>query len=297
MTIPDDRPAIGRAETFGIRDRPASEATGATSLQRARGHAEAVVGASWRGSRSRTGIRRLHQAGCLKLRFPRLPEDECQAVVINTSGGLTGGDRLTLGFDLEPRAALTVTTQACERVYRSSAGAASLDLSMRVGDGAALAYLPQETILFEGGRLSRRLHLDAAATSRFLLVESVLLGRAAMGEVVASGEISDRWRLRRDGRLVLADDLRLGGAIDLLGARACALGGAHAFSTLVWQGPDPSGMLSRLRGHLTETEGASLVDGLVVARLVARDGYALRKRLGPLIALLAHSALPLVWSL
>lgn len=297
MTLLQDR-AEDLGATGHVALGPAGvEPTDPPTLQRARGAAQAVVGASRRGTRARTGIRRLHQAGCLKLRFPRLPEDECQAVIINTSGGLTGGDHLALGFEVEPGAALTVTTQACERVYRSSAGAAEVDLSLRVGEGGALAYLPQETILFDGGRLSRRLALDAATSSRFLLVESVVLGRAAMGETVRRGEIADRWRLRRDGRLVLAENLRLGGEIDRLGARTCSLGGARAFATLAWQGPDPGSMLSRLRGELARTEGASLVDGLLVMRLVAADGYALRKRLVPLLALLAQSSLPLVWSL
>ncbi|RIY00308.1 urease accessory protein, UreD [Aureimonas flava] len=277
--------------------RPTGASSAATPpLQRARGEASALVGASRRGQRARSGIRRLHQAGCLKLRFPRLPSDECQAVVINTAGGLTGGDRLALGFELEAGAALTVTTQACERIYRSSGGAAEVELTMRLGQGGTLSYLPQETILFDGGRLARRLTLDAAADSRFLLLESVILGRAAMGETVTEGEIVDRWRIRRDGRLVLAENLRLGGAIGALTARGCTLGGARAFSTLVWQGPEPGAMLRRLRGELREGEGASLVDGLVVARLVAADGYALRKRLWPAVALLAQSPLPLVWS-
>lgn len=286
--------ASARSEPFPID--PAC-LPGTPHMQRARGEARAEVGPSLRGTRLRTGIRRLHQAGCLKLRFPRLPDDDCQAVIINTSGGLTGGDRLALSFDVAPDAALTVTTQACERVYRSTGAAADVDVAFHLGPGATLAYLPQETILFDGGRLSRRLELDAAATSRFLLVESVILGRGAMGERVESGAIADRWRLRRDGRLVLAEALRLSGAVKALGARAAVLDGHGAFSTLVWQGAEPEAMLRCVRARLSGTEGASLVDGLMVVRLVATDGYALRNRLMPLLALLAQAPLPLVWSL
>ncbi len=257
----------------------------------------ALVGASRRGPVERTGIRRLHQAGCVKLRFPRLPRAACEAVVINTSGGLTGGDQICMEFDVEPGAALTVTTQACERVYRSSGGTASVDVSLRLRAGATLAYLPQETILFDGGRLSRRLDLDAAADSRFLLAESVLLGREAMGESVHEGAIADRWRLRRDGRLIFAEDLKLSGAVGSIAALSSTLGGARAFSTLVWQGPEPGAMLARVRRDLEATEGASLVDGLLVVRIVAQDGYRLRKRLMPMLALLAQAPLPLVWSL
>ncbi|ALN72122.1 urease accessory protein UreD [Aureimonas sp. AU20] len=261
--------------------------------QRARGEARAVFGPAGPGGATR--LRRLHQAGALKLRFPRQPSAE--AVLVNTAGGLAGGDALSQGFEVEPGGALSVTTQACERVYRSTGADARLDTRLQVGEGAALRFLPQETILFDGGRLARTLEVEAHATSRVLLCESVVLGREAMGESVRSGALRDRWRIRREGQLVFADDLRLDGAIDALTGAAASLNGARAFATVFWQDERADLLLPELRALLGEGGGASLLDGFGIARIVAPSYYALRKRLVPALGLLSQGGLPRVWSL
>ncbi|MCQ8783182.1 urease accessory protein UreD [Mangrovibrevibacter kandeliae] len=261
------------------------------TLQRARGTARAVVHAPEGAS---TRLKRLHQAGCLKLRFPRLPQAE--AVLINTSGGLTGGDRIEQHYEVGAAAGLTVTTQACERIYRASAGTAEVATTVAVGEEAELAWLPQETILFDGGRLRRRLELDCAASSRFLVVESVILGRQAMGESLRSGLLHERWRIRRDGRLVFAEDLRLGGDLERLTVAAAGLGGATAFATVLLQAEALEPALEAARRIIGEAGGASRFDGLLVCRLVAESGQALRRRLVPLLHALSTRPLPRLWS-
>lgn len=264
-----------------------------SGLQRASGRAAA----EFRLTDGRTRLARLHQGGCLKLRFPRVSGDPAEAVVINSSGGLTGGDRLTLGFALGARAGLTVTTQACERIYRAASGAAEVATTIAVGEGATLLYLPQETILFDGGALSRRLEVECAASSRLLLCESVVLGRTAMGETVRGGQLRDRWRVRRDGRLVHADDLRFAGAIEDIGAEAASLAGAKAFSTILYQASDAEANLEPLRALIGPAGGASAFAGMVALRIVAENGFALRKRLVPILSALAGGLLPRVWSI
>ncbi|WP_062218501.1 urease accessory protein UreD [Aureimonas sp. D3] len=261
--------------------------------QRAQGEARATFGPA--GPRGETRLRHLHQAGALKLRFPRVAEAE--AVLINTAGGLTGGDALRQSFEVEPSGALRVTTQACERIYRSTGADARLTTRLTVAPNAALSYLPQETILFDGGRLSRSLDVDAASSSRLLLCESVVLGREAMGESVTTGALRDRWRVRREGQLILADDLKLGSDIAELTGRNASLGAARAFATVFWQDERGEGVLSALREVLGPEGGASHIDGFGMARLVAPSYYALRKRLVPALALLSQVGLPRVWSL
>lgn len=270
--------------------------------QRADGETAVVFGPVALPSGSATRIRRLHQAGSLKLRFPRLPKPGAEAILVNTSGGLTGGDRLRQRFEVEPDGDLTVTTQACERVYRSLGGDAEVATVLRVGEGATLRYLPQETILFDGGRLRRSLDLEACASSRFLLVESVILGREAMGESVRTGRLRDRWRIRRDGALVFADDLDIDADEAGLVDAPSALGRHRAFATIVWQNGTPEADLPALRAILEDpdgrvTGGASTVARLGVARLAATSFHLLRRRLVPALALLARDGLPLVWSL
>ncbi|KAB0679296.1 urease accessory protein UreD [Aureimonas leprariae] len=265
------------------------------ALQRAAGRAAVSVRAAADGP---TRLERLHQAGCLKLRFPRLPGGRLEGVLINTAGGLTGGDRLQLDAAVVGQgAALTLTTQAAERVYRAAAGEAEVAVRLHVGAETALAYLPQETILFDGGRLRRRLDVDLAASSRLLLCESVILGRTLMGETVRTGLFRDSWRVRREGRLVFAEEARLDGDIESCRIAKAGLGGARAFASLLVQDERAESLVAPLREQLGEHGGASLVDGLLVARLAAADGFSLRKRLVPALATLAKGGLPRVWSL
>ena len=189
-------------------------------LQRARGRAEVAV------SRRDGGVRldRLFQQGCAKALLPRPGGPAPEVVLINTAGGVTGGDRIDWRLAAGAGAALVATTQAAERVYRSAGGAARIATRLTLGAGARLDWLPQETILFDGARLDRRLEVEMAADARLLALETLVLGRAAMGETVATGAVSDQWRIRRGGRLVHAEALRLDGDLAAATAGAATLG-------------------------------------------------------------------------
>ncbi|MCQ0988613.1 urease accessory protein UreD [Jiella marina] len=245
----------------------------------------------------RTRLADLHQAGCLKLRFPRSLGPTTEAVVINTAGGLTGGDRLTQNFAVGPEGRLVLTSQACERIYRANAGEAEVATRIAVADDAFLAWLPQETILFDGARVSRRLDVEAASDARFVICEPVILGREMMGERIAAGRFRDRWRIRCGDRLVFAEETRLDGAIADEAAAAACLAGARAFATLVARVPLPDILLPKLREIVGESGGVSLFDGIIALRLAARSGFELRRRLLPAIAALAEDAVPRLWSL
>ncbi len=263
------------------------------NLQRARGRLDLKVGAM----DGRTRLQDLHQAGCLKLRFPKLAGPAREGVLINTAGGLTGGDILEQRFTVGAGAELSLTTQACERIYRASFGRAEVTTRLAVEPGGFLAFLPQETILFDEGALARRLELDAAAEAEFVLCEAVILGREMMGEEVAEGFFRESWRIRLGGKLVFADETRLEGRIAEETQAAASLAGNRAFATLVARRHAPETLLDPLRQTIGEGGGASLVGELIVARLVAPSGFLLRKRLIPAIAALAKAAVPRIWSL
>jgi urease accessory protein len=237
------------------------------------------------------GIIRLREAHAAKVRMPfGVPE----AILINTSGGLAGGDRFAFDITAEENATLIITSQAAERVYRSLGPAAEVDVTLTVRPGASLMWLPQETILFDGAALSRRLTADLSGRSRFLAVESIIVGREAMGETVRQARLSDRWRIRQDGKLVFADDVAFDGAPP---ATATTLGEARAFATVVLVAPDAEDFLPRVRAAIGPRGAASAWSGKLVARLVARDGFDLRKSLIPALAALAGGGgLPKTWS-
>ena len=265
------------------------------ALQRARGCARIAV----RAEAGRTRLARLFQDGCGKIRLPKdARATGLEAVLINTAGGVTGGDRLEWDAEAGDGARLTLTTQACEKIYRARDGVAEVRTILTLGEDARLDWLPQETILFDGGALRRSLEADLAPGARLLAAEAVVLGRTAMDETVRAGALSDRWRIRREGRLVFADDLRLDGPIADLAAKAPLLAGARAFASLLLVADDAARFLAPLRATLGPLGGASAFDGKLFARVVASDGFELRRVLMPALAVLRDGEpLPRVWSI
>jgi urease accessory protein len=267
----------------------------APALQRAQGVGRLEVGAE----AGVTRLARLYQEGCAKI---RLPTDHAarglEAVLINTSGGLTGGDRMSWRARAGLGAALTLTTQACEKVYRARDGRAEVTVALDAACGARIDWLPQESILFDGAALSRTLEADLAADARLLAVEAVVLGRTAMGETVRRGTLRDRWRIRREGRLVFADDLRFEGQISAVAGLAPTLAGGKAFASLLLVADDAGRFLTPLRQAIGPYGGASAFDGKLFARIVAADGLSLRRALLPAIAALRDGEpAPRIWRL
>lgn len=235
----------------------------------------------------------LFQSGSAQIRFPaKRPTDAVEAVLINTAGGLCGGDRFSWGVEVGQDARCQVITQACEKIYRSQGDAAEVEVTLEVGPGGRLDWTPQETILFDRARLSRRLEANLATDARLLIVEAVILGRAAMGETVNQGLLRDRWRVRRDGRLVFAEELRIDGAFEHPLGSPSALAGAGAFATIVLLGEDAEDLAAPLRTAVGERGGVSAFNGRLICRVLAADGAALRRTLLPAMAVLCGDRPP-----
>jgi urease accessory protein len=238
-------------------------------------------------------VARRREEGCVKLRMPTLAAGHVpEAIIINTSGGLAGGDRLEI--DVQTASDLCLTTQAAEKIYRSLSNETHISARLSGQGEAQLLWLPQETILFDGARLERSLDVDLQENAGLLAVESVVLGRKAMGESLTDFSFHDRWRIRRGGRLIYADDLRFDPA-RVLGA--AALNGARAFATLVFVAAAAERFVEPLREIIADRGGVSAWDGKLVARLTGVDGFDLRKTLIPALTLLAApNELPKVWT-
>jgi urease accessory protein len=249
----------------------------------------------------RTRLVRLYQDGAARIRLPRRDAKGIEAVLINTAGGLTGGDRIAWDIEVGAGASLTTTTQASEKVYRSAGGEALVNARAAVASGARLAWLPQETILYNGAALSRRLDVMLEPDSQALLVEAVVLGRKAHGETVHRGLFRENWRVSCAGHIVHAEALALGPDISGTARQRATLGAATAFATVLAVGGEPQPLLAEVRDICGEQGGASAWTvagtGKLLARLVAEDGYALRSRLVPLLRLLnGRAELPKLWS-
>ena len=238
----------------------------------------------------------LRQAGCLKARFPRaLSAGWCDATMINSSGGVAGGDRLDLAIAAGDGARIVVAAQAAERFYRALPGQVSrVRTAVTVGPHAAVEWLPQETILFDGSSLNRGLMVDVAPGGSFLGVETLVFGRAAMGERVAGASLRDLIQVRRGDAYLLHDAIRVDGAVNAALARPAIAGGAHVVSTIVYVAPDAEARLDAVRD--SAAIAASAWNGMLVARMVMPDSASARRMVVAALAVLRDGRpLPRAW--
>jgi urease accessory protein len=241
----------------------------------------------------RTRLSHLYQTDPLRALFPDAPPGEPPtAVLVTTSGGLVGGDRLRIAVDMAPGSSAHVTAQSAEKIYRSEGPDTALDISLTVGAGARLEYLPPETILFEAARLRRRAAVELAADAVLLAGEILVFGRIASGERMASGLVHDAWEVRREGRLIWADRFHLTddslGSLHSKTADPACLDGATACATLLLAAPDAAAFLVGARESIAASGvrgGATVVSGVLVARLLGNDAQAVR---GAYVRLAGH---------
>jgi urease accessory protein len=244
-----------------------------------------------------TRRRQLHESGSLRVRFPSPEAQGLSAVFVNTAGGVAGGDRFDIDITAGEGARLTVTTAAAEKIYRAQGPAAQLNIALKAAAGSHLAWLPQETILFDQARVNRRIDIDLAETASLLLCEIVVFGRAAMGEKMLTGSFVDRWRLRRGGRLVFAETVRLDGDIgEKLKRPAVAKGGVAVGTALIVPGDEA--LVERIReasNSLGGEVGISAWNGFAMARFCAQDAAKLRADMIAVLGCASGSALPRLW--
>ena len=257
--------------------------------------ASATLAAARSGGRTR--LARLFQEGAAKIRMPCVASDPLEAVLINTAGGLTGGDRIGWNIEAGAGASVSVTTQACEKLYRAASGRAESSITLVAGESARIAWLPQETIVYDGSAFVRRLQVDLAARAEVLIV-----GRRAMGEKVGRADFHDSWLVRQHGRVIHAEAFRLGPETGEALLRPAVAGGAGAVATVLLVAERAGSSLEAARDIVGAAGGASAWSvaetGKLLARLSAEDGYGLRQRLLPLVGLLnGRAGLPGIWSL
>ena len=227
------------------------------------------------------GLAELYQSDpCRFFLPPTEPGDLPCGMVLTTSGGIAGGDRLRFEVEWRQDARATVTTGAAEKIYRAGPSrAARIDTHLTVAEGAHAEWLPQETILFRQSRLERRCRIDLAGDARMLAADMIVLGRAASGERYGEALLQDRWEVRRDGKLVYYDALRLDEENEDALTNPAGFAGAGAFGLLLLAAPEAPALADRARAVLPEGElcGVTVINEILIARWLAADGARLRK--------------------
>ena len=277
-----NQPAMMREETGG-ETFLANRATGRIKIAAA-------------AERGRTHRRHVAESGSLRARFPNNEDVALDAVIVNTAGGIAGGDHHALDISVEQNARLVVTTAAAEKVYRSLGPDAAIDVSLKVADGGRLSWLPQETILFDRSHLSRRIDVALSGKATLVLAEMVVFGRSAMGERVKHGAFRDSWRISHDGRLLFAETVQLDGLISQkLAEPGVAAGGVSVATVFAFPGNDTMvADVRTLQDSFAGEVGISAWNGFSVARLCAKDGASVRSDLVAMLTAMRVS-LPRIW--
>ena len=257
---------LGGPEVRSLRDQ---------DLQRANGFGRLVLG----GSEKATRIVDVSQRSPIRIIFPRTVTGPTETVLLNTAGGLAGGDRLRYGITALAGASIAVTSQAAEKVYRALNEPAHITTTLRVCSMASLAWLPQETIVFNGGGVIRRTEVEISSGAELLAVEWLVLGRAARGEQMTNGHVTDSWRVRKDGSLIWADSFRATEETFPHLGRKALLSDSKAIGTLIYFGQDFATRLESLRRIAASLEchcAVTTIEGLIIVRFAASVGFHLR---------------------
>lgn len=253
---------------------------------------------SFKVDRDRTRLDSLWETGGYRLKFPRIDSEVCEAAVVNTGSGVAGGDRLSIHIEAGAGSRVTASTAAAERIYRSNGATTSIDIQLTIHDRATLAWLPQETILFSGSRMARRFEVNLAPNASLVMAEVTVFGRTGSGEIMGPGAYRDQWRVRRGGKLVFADTVRMDGDIGALLARPAVTAGAPVVATMLVVSPDIEDRLERVRSALAATPGAAAVsawNGMLVMRSTAPSSVVARNELRSALEAVNLCPVPSVW--
>jgi len=257
-------------------DAPASSVSVA-SLARSEGRVE--IRMKIRDGQSR--LSHLFQRGCGRVRFPSIDRSAFpEAVLINTAGGLTGGDMMSYDIELEPATKLTLSGQAAEKIYRSVGTVAKISSEIRLSENSFLEWLPQETILFEKSRLKRLNSVHLLPESRLLAVEATVFGRKAHGEDLTDIQIQDGWKIWRDGKLLWVDNFKVTEDFQTILQSPALLNNARAMATFLIADEMAEKYADLVRDISAPADvrvGTTSRDGLLITRILAKDGYSLRK--------------------
>ena len=248
---------------------------------------------------ARTQIADLAEKGGYRLKFPDMTGNTLQAVIVNTGGGVAGGDRVSVDVSAQPGAQVAVSTATAERIYRSIGPATEIDVRLSAAEGATLCWFPQATILFSGARLARRFTVDVNSSARLMMAEATVFGRIASGEIMGEGAFQDIWRIRRDERLLFAETTRLDGPLAEAMARPAVMGGARSTGLLLYVNADAEDACQRLRTALENApavHGVSAWRGMLVLRVLAAGLSDVHATLHRAIETLTPEALPRSWS-
>jgi urease accessory protein len=226
-----------------------------------------------------------------------LPDSAAVVSVLNPTGGLVGGDRLTLDIDVGPGAHACLTTPSATRVYRTRGAPAEQHVALRVGAGAMLEWIPDHTIPHAGAAFCQRIDVTLGEAARLILVDAFAAGRVARGEAWRFAHLESALGVRDDGGWLLRDRFVLAGGD---GWQGLGYTESHPYfgSVLVAGEGDWAALRGAVAAVLANHPGAcgaagTLARGGLMVRLLATTAPALLGAIDTLWALARRSVLGL----
>ena len=226
-------------------------------------------------------VERTHR-GPLRVQKPLYPEGDavCHAIIIHPPGGVVGGDQLAVDATVGAGAHALLTSPGAAKWYRANGHVSGQHIVLRAGSGAAIEWLPQESIFFDQACVRLRHEVELAVDASYIGCDIVCLGRSASGESFTTGSIRQQVQIRRGGKLLWWEQGVLAGGGALM-ASPLGLAGPTVCATLIAVGtPVSSSVLAAVREIVVPAGavfGATHMKALVVVRLLCGDSEAARR--------------------
>lgn len=241
----------------------------------------ATLAVDYGRSEDRTRITRLSHNGPLVLQKSFYPDASGMVhnYVLHPSGGLVGGDHLSLNIGLREQATALLTTPAAGKIYRTPWQPSGFKLQATVDAGCELLWLPQENIVYEGAHHRSELNWIVHPSSRLTAWDIQCLGRPGSGKVFDQGRLFTQMQLRSDTQLLYLERQCFEGGSAIL-QKPWGLAGHTAFGSMLLHWPDCP-FLNEICGDqsLDGVEvGITKRDSLLIARARAACPLLLRER-------------------
>ena len=249
------------------------------TVKAARDHWRATLALGFADDRGTTRLVERSHFGPLRVQKPLYPEQPsvCHAIVVHPPGGVVGGDQLAIGANVGANAHAFITTPGAAKWYRANGHVSRQALKLDIGAGAALEWLPQETIFFNGADVQLDTEVSMDADASFIAADILCFGRTASGESFDHGRVTQRMQVRRGGRLVWFEQgALLGGGAGMTGP--LGLHGHTVCATLLAVGrPAGAACVQALREEAGPQFGVTQMKSVLVARYIGDSRQEARR--------------------
>ncbi|MDR3295285.1 MAG: urease accessory protein UreD [Clostridiales Family XIII bacterium] len=218
----------------------------------------------------------------LQILPPHCQDDDGTAFIylLNPSGGIMQGDRLSTEIHLRKQARVLATSPSCAKFYRMEDGFAYVKTLCTIGEEAVLEYLPEHNVPFSGSktRLENLFYLKKSST--LLALEMLTAGRKTRGESFQYGYFISRTKIYVEGELTVFDSMNLNPENEDLRGVGLFEGHEAAASLYIYRAELPENATAAANEAMQGQQsrgGVSQIGNIAIVRILADDVRRLRE--------------------